>query len=232
VKKSFPTRVLPKHTDVDQLKRQAKELLDAVRAGEPDAVLEAAARYPGADLQKFALHDAQLVLARAHGFQSWPRLKAYLLENTEMLRILLASGMNPDLPTWQRRTFLHDLCSGGKRGQTPEAIERAGILIDAGASISARDEGHRSDGQPGRTCRRWWSFCLPAAHRPISLTTRHGRRPWRGPIGGDMQRSPKSCGNMAPPDNRLGHLLTAGHAGACTGTLLPGRLSSRLGIAG
>jgi hypothetical protein len=70
--------VLPKHPDLDQLKRQAKELLDAVRAGEPDAVSEAAARYPGADLQKFALHDAQLVLARARGFHSWPRLKAYV----------------------------------------------------------------------------------------------------------------------------------------------------------
>jgi hypothetical protein len=78
VKKSLPTRVLPKHPDLNQLKRQAKELLDAVRAGEPDAVSEAAARYPGADPQKFALHHAQLVLARAYGFHSWPRLKAYL----------------------------------------------------------------------------------------------------------------------------------------------------------
>lgn len=78
MKKSLLTRVLPKHPDLDQLKRQAKELLDAVRAGEPDALSEAAARYPGADPQKFALHDAQLVLARAYGFHSWPRLKAYL----------------------------------------------------------------------------------------------------------------------------------------------------------
>jgi len=78
VKKFLPTRVLPKHPDLDQLKRQAKELLDAVRAGKPDALSEVAARYPGADPQKFALHDAQLVLARAHGFRSWPRLKAYV----------------------------------------------------------------------------------------------------------------------------------------------------------
>lgn len=78
MKKSLPTRVLPKHPDLDQLKRQAKELLDAVRASEPDALSEVAARYPGADRQKFALHDAQLVLARAHGFHSWPRLKAYV----------------------------------------------------------------------------------------------------------------------------------------------------------
>jgi hypothetical protein len=73
--KFLPTRVLPKHPDLDQLKRQAKELLDAVRASEPDAVSEAA---PGADLEKFALHDAQLVLARSHGFHSWPRLKAFV----------------------------------------------------------------------------------------------------------------------------------------------------------
>jgi ankyrin repeat protein len=78
VKKSLPTRALPKHPDLDQLKRQAKEFLDAVRTGDPQAISEAAARYPGADPRKFALHDAQLVLARAHGFQSWPRLKAYV----------------------------------------------------------------------------------------------------------------------------------------------------------
>src|SRR5207244_2796829 len=78
VKKPLPTRVLPTHPDLDQLKRQAKELLHAVRAGEPGALSEAVARYPGADPRKFALHDAQLVLARAHGFQSWPRLKAFV----------------------------------------------------------------------------------------------------------------------------------------------------------
>ena len=30
------------------------------------------------DTAKFALHDAQLVLARSHGFESWPKLKAYV----------------------------------------------------------------------------------------------------------------------------------------------------------
>ena len=36
------------------------------------------AHYRGADPGSFALHDAQLVLARAYGFQSWPKLKAYV----------------------------------------------------------------------------------------------------------------------------------------------------------
>jgi len=34
------------------------------------------AHYRGADPARFALHDAQLVLARSYGFDSWPKLKA------------------------------------------------------------------------------------------------------------------------------------------------------------
>jgi ankyrin repeat protein len=70
--------------------------------------------------------------------------RGYLLENTEMFRILLDSGMNPDLPNWQRQTFLHDLCRGGKRGQTGKQLALAEILLDAGASISAREEEYGS----------------------------------------------------------------------------------------
>ena len=38
--------------------------------------------------------------------------RGYLLENLELLRILLANGMSPDLPNWQEQTFLHQLCAG------------------------------------------------------------------------------------------------------------------------
>jgi ankyrin repeat protein len=66
------------HPDLDQLKRQAKELLEAFRAGDTAVSAEVGAHFEGADRAKFALHDAQLVLARAYGFQSWPKLKAYV----------------------------------------------------------------------------------------------------------------------------------------------------------
>jgi len=66
------------HPDLDQLKRQAKLLLRAFRAGDAAATAEVAAHFHGADPAIFALHDAQLVLARAYGFQSWPKLKAYV----------------------------------------------------------------------------------------------------------------------------------------------------------
>jgi len=75
---SVPTRTLSDHPDLDQLRRQAKELLDEFHAGQADAVAEVATHYHGADPTTFALHDAQLVLARAYGFESWPRLKAFV----------------------------------------------------------------------------------------------------------------------------------------------------------
>ncbi len=75
---SLPTRAFREHTDLNQLKRQAKELLDAFRSGEAAAIAEVNSHYRGADAGTFALHDAQLVLARAYGFARWPKLKAYV----------------------------------------------------------------------------------------------------------------------------------------------------------
>jgi ankyrin repeat protein len=69
-------RTLPERPDLDQLRRQAKELFDAFRAGEPVAAAEVNAYFGHADAKTFALHDAQLVLARSYGLDSWPKLKA------------------------------------------------------------------------------------------------------------------------------------------------------------
>src|SRR5437763_9356371 len=71
-----PTRAMRETPDIDQLKRQARELLDAYRAQSPDAVIEVAAHHRTATPETFALHDAQFVLARSYGFESWPKLKA------------------------------------------------------------------------------------------------------------------------------------------------------------
>ena len=76
--RSLPTRALHERPDLDQLRRQAKELLAGFTAGNSDAVVEVRAHYRDAEPAKFALHDAQLVLARAYGFNSWPKLKAYV----------------------------------------------------------------------------------------------------------------------------------------------------------
>ena len=73
-----PARTLPGHPDLAQLERQSKQLLKAFAAGEADAVAEVGVHYHGATAATFALHDAQLVLARSYGFDSWPGLKAFV----------------------------------------------------------------------------------------------------------------------------------------------------------
>ena len=75
---THPKRVLREKPDLDQLRRQAKELLAAFTAGTPEAVREVTHHYRGADPAAFALHDAQLVVSRAYGFESWAKLKAYV----------------------------------------------------------------------------------------------------------------------------------------------------------
>ncbi|HEY6252495.1 MAG TPA: ankyrin repeat domain-containing protein [Candidatus Angelobacter sp.] len=89
MQKSLPTRALREHPDLDQLKRQAKELLKAFTSSDPDVAAEVHAHYRDANPTTFALHDAQLVLARAYGFESWPRLKAYV-DGVTVTRLLEA----------------------------------------------------------------------------------------------------------------------------------------------
>jgi ankyrin repeat protein len=66
---------LPSAPSLEQLRTQAKDLLRAHRAGNPQAVARVAAHEPGEPLK---LTGAQHVVAREHGFPSWARLKAYV----------------------------------------------------------------------------------------------------------------------------------------------------------
>ena len=68
----------------------------------------------------------------------------HLLSDVEMFKMLLASGMSPDLPNWQQQTLLHDVCGGGGRGKAEKQLTLARILLNAGATISAREDVYRS----------------------------------------------------------------------------------------
>jgi ankyrin repeat protein len=78
VKQKLPIRRMRKHPDLEQLRRQSKELLAAFRAADSAAVNEVNSYYDDPQSTTFALHDAQLVIARSYGFDSWPKLKAYV----------------------------------------------------------------------------------------------------------------------------------------------------------
>jgi ankyrin repeat protein len=72
---------LPARPDLDQLRRQAKDLLRDARRGDP-----AALRRIRAVSDRPILAAAQLALAREYGFASWPRLK------TEVTRRAILDG--------------------------------------------------------------------------------------------------------------------------------------------
>ena len=73
-----PTRRLPQQPSLEQLRKQAKDLLEQYRAGDPSTVAEVQYLERRPDPLAFALNDAQRVLARTYGFASWPKLKAFV----------------------------------------------------------------------------------------------------------------------------------------------------------
>src|SRR5579883_2430237 len=71
-----PTSTLPDRPSLDHLKRQARDLLAAVRTSDPDALARVRPFFPPGT--PIGLNQAQLVIAREYGFDSWPKLKTYI----------------------------------------------------------------------------------------------------------------------------------------------------------
>lgn len=68
----MPDRRLPDHPNIDQLKHQARDLLNSIRRGEPSAVAALKKHHPETlEPDRVKLADAQLVLARSYGAPSW-----------------------------------------------------------------------------------------------------------------------------------------------------------------
>jgi hypothetical protein len=108
---------LPDRPDVDQLRRQARDLHRAAAAGEPEAV-DRIRRVS----DRIALSAAQLAVAREYGYPSWPALRA----EGERRRAALATSASPsgaaETPSpaaWfdRRRSF-----GGGAAIQTAEGV--------------------------------------------------------------------------------------------------------------
>lgn len=82
----MPTKQLPSRPSLDHLKHQARDLVEARRAGNPEAVQRIKGSHPEfaksteeeIRAAKFALSDAQLVIAREYGFESWAKLKTHV----------------------------------------------------------------------------------------------------------------------------------------------------------
>ncbi|MET7327086.1 ankyrin repeat domain-containing protein [Nonomuraea sp. NPDC005650] len=73
----MPIHRLPDNPSIERLRKQAKTLLQYVKAQVPEALGLVAEFHPRPP-ETLRLSDAQLVTARMYGFASWPRLKEHI----------------------------------------------------------------------------------------------------------------------------------------------------------
>jgi len=120
---SAPARTLPARPNLDQLRKQAKDLLTAFQSGSEAAAAEVARferRDAKRDPSQFRLVDAQRVLARVYGFASWTKLKQQVDGVTA--ESLCAAAQAGDIATVrtlaQARPELINAERGGKFGES------------------------------------------------------------------------------------------------------------------
>jgi ankyrin repeat protein len=79
----MPDRILPDRPNLEQYKKQAKDLVRDCRSGSLEALARIHGHHPDHTHAPVSLTAAQLVIAREHGFESWPNFAAHI----ETLRI-------------------------------------------------------------------------------------------------------------------------------------------------
>ncbi len=132
---------LPDSPNLEQLKKQAKSLLGRAHAGEAEALarftsLPAFASTPISrlDANELALHDAQSVIAREHGFPSWNALREEVesraLTFTDAIDEFVRAASDGGVDRARRLLTLHP-------GMATATLQTALVLGDA-AAVEAR----------------------------------------------------------------------------------------------
>ena len=149
--KRFSVEPLPARPNLEQQQKLAKRLLREVWAGDADAIERVRAFLSGvADLNSLKLHDAQLIIARGYGFDSWAAMKRKIESLTksplELFDIAVREG-----DTQRARESLESHAEVRARINEPRfdfnspAIHQAkknlplvDLLLEHGADINAR----------------------------------------------------------------------------------------------
>jgi ankyrin repeat protein len=172
---------LPARPNLEQYKKQAKDLFKAWASGDPDGVWRIKRHNPRlaklshVDFRKVSLRlaDAQLAIAREHGFESWPKFAKHIDDLTRerspvsIFEAAADAVVAGDLATMERllhedpklvrarssrahrATLLHYLAANGVedyRQKTPKnAAAVARTLLTAGADVDATIEAYGSE---------------------------------------------------------------------------------------
>ena len=174
----MPAAALSPRVNLEQSRKQAKDLVKAFKAGDPQTLDRIRWNHPrfrdlsDAEIQKrkFALADAQLVIARLHYFDSWPKLLHHIetlerrdprvMRFEEAADAIIAGAIarlrellrqHPQLvhersTRGHRAPLLHYVAANGVedyRQLSPKnAVDVARVLLDAGAEVDAASEAY------------------------------------------------------------------------------------------
>ena len=240
---------LPSRPDLDQLRRQARELLRAAAGGDSAAITRIHAVSP-----QLTLSAAQLALAREYGFRSWSALRAEAeirrraaLAETEPL----TGGADPGLvPTFGDRWsfggagaietltgLLHveGLVAGpaGVAGRGPAGPSLFARLIPSQSALEASAPGRPAQGDDGDLARERAAMRTVAQIGDIAVVDDQGRPYF---LGRGATRTPPGIpwidfefpvDPVPGPDTRW--LELTGQSGTATRLLPSARVAARAG---
>jgi ankyrin repeat protein len=115
----MPARNLPARPNLEQYKKQAKELLTACEAGDAEAVHRI--REFSRPAAKISLADSQFVIAREHGFENWSKFSSHI----ETLRL---TGSVESL-TDPVAAFIEAACVPRAVSHTSGTLEHAEMIL-------------------------------------------------------------------------------------------------------
>jgi hypothetical protein len=175
-------RELPARPDLEQLKHQAKDLLkshksrdgaaiERIRRSHPRWLNAPAIEVASANLR---LSDAQVVIAREYGFESWPKLKAavesMLLDQSDPLELLRRAFHEDNASLLGKLLARHPEIKAKINEPVAEAFDSPPItmvrsrkmldvLLEAGADINAKS--------------RWWAGGFGLLHSASPALARY-----------------------------------------------------------
>jgi len=130
------SKQLPARPSLEQYRKQAKDLLHAHRAADPSALERIHHHHP--TLHKlplaqlltapFTLTDAQLILAREHSFESWPKFAAHITTLTLIRNV--AELTDPVA------AFIEVACVPRHDGHSTGTLEHAQLILDRYPHVS------------------------------------------------------------------------------------------------
>ena len=132
----MPDKFLPDQPNLEQQKKQAKDLLHAHAQAEPTALDRIARHHPRLHNQpldairvaRIQLADAQLVIAREHGFESWPKFAKHI-ETLRLSREVASLG-DP------ASAFIEAACSP-RHGHRSGTLEEAEMILARDPQVAA-----------------------------------------------------------------------------------------------